>query len=84
MTWKKGLTDALAENGETWADVEANTLSEAEMATEFDDGYGGEEGAPFTMWTKGYVYFPICYDGSEWVGSVARHPNGKPTRHQGG
>jgi hypothetical protein len=30
------------------------------------------------------VYFPACYDGAEWVGSVSRNPDGKATRHQGG
>lgn len=31
-----------------------------------------------------YVYFPLCYDGSEWVGSVSRNPNGVSTMHLGG
>ena len=84
MTWKKGLTKALKSNGETWADVESNTLSDSEMETEFDDSYGGVNGTPFTAWTKQHVYFPIQYDGAEWVGGVSRHPDGHPTQHQGG
>lgn len=67
-----------------WADVEANTMTEEEMAKNFDSGYGGTEGCPFTVWTKSRVYFPICYDGAEWVGSMSRNPDGKPTDHQGG
>jgi len=83
-TWKAGLDLALKENGESWADVESNTMTDEEMAVEFDDGYGGTRGCYFTVWTTKSVYFPICYDGAEWVGRVSRHPDGKPTEHQGG
>ena len=82
--WKTMLDEALKENGESWDDVEANTMTEEEMAKGFDAGYGGTEGCPFTIWTKNTVYFPVCYDGAEWVGSVARNPDGRPTNHQGG
>ena len=82
--WKEMIQEAMAERGETLADLEANTLTEADMNEEFDSGYGGTEGAPFTAWSAKTVYFPICYDGAEWVGSVSRHPDGKPTDHQGG
>lgn len=83
-TWKELLEDAMHERGETLTDLEANTLTDADMMKEFDDGYGIPEGAPFTAWTAKTVYFPICYDGSEWVGSVSRCPDGKPTKHYGG
>ena len=83
-TWKAMLQSAMQERGETLADIQANTLSEADMLIEFDCGFGGTEGVPFTAWTANTVYFPICYDGAEWVGSVSRHPDGKPTEHQGG
>ena len=83
-SWKEDLTKALKENGETWADVEAHTLTEEELNAQFDHGYGGNEGAPFTLWTKNYVYFPGCYDGAEWVASAPRNPNGKATAHVGG
>ena len=83
-TWKEMLKETLADNGETFDDIEANTMSEEEMNIRFSVGYGDTEGIPFTVWTKNTVYFPICYDGSEWVGCVSRHPNGKPTSHQGG
>ena len=78
------LDEALKENGEAWADVEANTMTEADMAKEFYSGYVGTEGCAFTVWTTRYVYFPICYDGSESVGRAARNPDGKPTERQGG
>ena len=81
--WKTMIENAMREHGETWADVEANTLTEEEMGEMFYAGYGATEGRPFTVWTKGHVYFPCTYDGMEWVGSVSRHPDGRPTEHMG-
>jgi hypothetical protein len=83
-TWRKLISVELESQGETWADVETMTLTQPELVVQFDSGYGGEEGEPFTMWTKNRVYFPCCYDGAEWCGSVSRHPDGKPTNHIGG
>jgi hypothetical protein len=82
--WKEMLLDVMWEQGETLADIEANTMTDEEMNKEFDSGYGGTKGVSFTVWTKNTVYFPICYDGAEWVGSVSRNPDGKSTEHQGG
>jgi hypothetical protein len=82
--WKEMLLDVMWERGETLADIEANTMTDEEMNKEFDSGYGGTKGVSFTVWTKNTVYFPICYDGAEWVGSVSRNPDGKSTEHQGG
>ena len=82
--WKEMLAGAMRERGESLSDVESSTLSDDEMNKEFDAGYGGIEGSPFTVWTSNSVYFPVCYDGAEWVGSVSRNPDGKPTRHFGG
>ena len=83
-SWKESITDALTEAGETWKDVVANTMNAPEMATVFHDGYGGTKGIPFTLWTTKRVYFPICYDGSEWVGSAPRNPCEEKLEHQGG
>jgi len=83
-TWKQMLEDAMNCHGETLTDPEANTMTEDDMVKEFDSGFGGIEGVPFTAWSVNTAYFPICYDGAEWVGSVARHPDGKPSPHQGG
>ena len=71
-------------NGESWSDVIFNTLSESDMAVEFDDDYGNVEGSPFAVWSTGFIYFPVKYDGAEWVESVSRNPNGKPIPHIGG
>ena len=82
--WKTMLGGAMEEHDESLADIEANTMTEQDMAKEFNDGYGSPDGCPFTVWTKTSVYFPMCYDGAEWVGRVSRNPDGKPTEHQGG
>ena len=82
--WREDLTEVLAENGETWADVESHTLTESQLEARFFHGFGLTSGVPFTLWTKNRVYFPACYDGSEWVASVARNPDGKATEHVGG
>jgi len=54
------------------------------LDTKFDDGYGGSNGCRFTLWTRDRVYFPVVYDGSEWVGSVPRDPSDEANRHVGG
>lgn len=83
-SWKKMLEQEMESRGETLADLVANTLTEEEMLEEFDSGYGGTEGKPFTAWSGKSVYFPVQYDGAEWVGSVSRHPDSEPTNHIGG
>ena len=62
----------------------ANTLTEQEMDVKFDGGYGGSEGKSFTAWSETRVYFPVVYDGTEWVGSTPRNPCDEATRHLGG
>ena len=83
-TWRKAIESALAEQGETFQDIIHCTLSDAELDVEFYCGYGSEEGDPFTAWTEKNVYFPIGYDGAEWVGHAPRHPCDIAMRHQGG
>jgi hypothetical protein len=82
--WREDITHEMAEHGETWSDIESCTLTESEMDEVFHHGYGSIEGKSFTLWTHNRVYFPICYDGAEWVDSVSRSPDGKPTEHMGG
>lgn len=83
-TWKDLLEAAMKKRGEELTDLEANTLTDDDMVKYFDSGSFSIEGVPFMAWTAKTVYFPICYDGEESVGSVSRHPDGKPTEHQGG
>ena len=60
------------------------TLIDKEMDIEFNGGYGGAEGKSFTAWSERYVYFPVVYDGAEWVGRAPRNPCKQVTEHQGG
>jgi len=50
----------------------------------FDNSYGLTEGQAFYLWTANRVYFPVCYDGAEWVGSVPRNPMSETPVHHGG
>jgi hypothetical protein len=83
-TWRKELDEAFREAGDSWETVEASTLTEANLNTPFDPGYGCTEGCPFTVWTRQNVYFPWCYDGAEGVQRVSRNPDGVATPHVGG
>lgn len=83
-TWKELIFDEMDVFNESFDDVISCTLSDEDLNVEFDSGYGGTEGKPFTVWTSRRVYFPVCYDGSEWVGSASRDPDGIATFHQGG
>lgn len=60
------------------------TLTEDELRKEFNEGYGMHEGEAFTAWGEKYVYFPIVYDGAEWVGKAPRNPSDEATEHMGG
>lgn len=82
-TWKELIEEAMVARGETLADLVSNTLTSEEMAIEFYNDFGSEPAKPFTAWTNNNVYFPLSYDGAQSVGSVSRHPDGKPTEHQG-
>lgn len=54
------------------------------MTKEFYDGYGTSEGCHFTLWTDEDVWFPVVYDGSEWVGKAPRKPCDDCSTHHGG
>jgi hypothetical protein len=82
--WKQFIQLEMKLHSETFDDVVDCTLTEEELMAEFDCGYGDSEGKPFTLWTTNRVYFPVVYDGAEWVESVSRNPDGKPTYHFGG
>jgi hypothetical protein len=84
MNWRESITQQMGDHGETWADVESCTLTDEQLDADFNDSFGSAEGEAFTLWTKSRVYFPAVYDGSEWVTSVSRNPDGIPTAHVGG
>lgn len=81
--WFEMLKEKMKENGDSFEE-RACTLDEAGLKKDFDSGYGGTEGAAFTAWGEKWVYFPICYDGAEWVGSAPRNPCEVAMEHQGG
>lgn len=83
-TWRKAIGDELTARNESWADVVTSTLTEQQLDAEFDCSFGSAEGEPFTLWTHRRVYFPVVYDGSEWVGSVPRNPCDEASKHVGG
>ena len=83
-TWRELITIEMRECGELFDDIESSTLTDEQLDTKFDNGYGGSQGCAFTVWTKNHVYFPAVYDGAEWVACVPRHPNGEATSHVGG
>jgi len=78
-TWRQ-LINEVTDGDE----IIANTLTEEEMDVEFYDGFGGADGKDFTAWSKDYVYFPVVYDGAEWVGRVPRNPCDQASEHHGG
>lgn len=82
-TWYEMIKSECESNGDDVSDLEC-TLNYERMHKEFDNGYGGAEGQSFTAWSTRFVYFPVCYDGAEWVGSVPRNPCDIATDHQGG
>jgi len=83
-TWKKILIKTLKENKERFKDIEYIFPEDLKLDKKFDPGFGGYEGEPFTVWTKNFVYFPVGYDGAEWVGSAPRNPCKVAMEHQGG
>lgn len=82
-SWEEMLKEAFKDDGEDF-DKMICTLSKDALKKRFDTGYGGTEGEPFTAWGEKWVYFPICYDGAEWVGHAPRNPCDIAMGHQGG
>ena len=82
-TWREAIAYEMKEAQDP-GPIVATTLTNAEFDETFDAGYGGTNGKPFTAWSPTRVYFPVCYDGAEWVGSVPRNPCDQRTRHVGG
>lgn len=81
--WKEMLIEVFKETGDDFEKMET-TLTDEELVKEFDDGYGGIEGTPFTAWGEKYVYFPVVYDGAEFVGYAPRNVSDIKTSHWGG
>lgn len=82
-TWRKEFEKIFEVTGDSFDNI-ITTLSNEQLDAEFDDGYGGIEGMSFTAWSDNYVYFPVCYDGSEWIDYVPRNPCEIAVDHIGG
>lgn len=83
INWYTELKEAFASNNEDFSKM-VTTLTEEELQRDFDAGYGGSEGTPFTAWGEKYVYFPWVYDGAEGVACAPRNPCDEVTYHVGG
>jgi hypothetical protein len=84
VRWRDLIIVCMGDNGESWKDVVDYAPSDGKWLDYlFDDTYGFIEGESFTLWTKERVYFPMVFDGSEWVASVSRNPDKKATKHLG-
>lgn len=82
-SWHDMLKESFAESGDDFSKMVC-TLSEERLHRKFHSGFGSHEGDPFTAWGEKYVYFPVVYDGSEWVGRAPRNPCDEATEHVGG
>lgn len=82
-TWRKELDEAMQGAGDP-GPVLAVAPSEAVLDVPFDSGFGGSQGQPMLAWTETRVYFPVVYDGSEWIESAPRNPTGEGQGHVGG
>ena len=81
-TWRAALADAM--QGVYEGPVVAYAPDEATFDESFDDGYGSTSGKPVLAWTADRVYFPVVYDGAEWMGSAPRNPVPEGQTHEGG
>lgn len=82
-TWRTLLEEACIFRGDKFDELQ-HTLTLHDLDEVFSDDFGSTEGVPFTAWSRDWVYFPYCYDGSEGVASVPRNPCSIATEHIGG
>ena len=81
-TWRKLLEEEFQIQNDSWKNIVMMAPSDGKwLDYYFDNDSNVIEGVPFTVWTKNRVYFPLSFDGSEWVGSVSKIPNGIATAH---
>ena len=83
-TWNKMLKEICEKDGEEFANLKVFVEKDGGMDKPFDNGFGGSEGPSFTAWGEKWVYFPIVYDGAEWIGHAPRNPCEIAMDHQGG
>jgi hypothetical protein len=57
---------------------------DAILDMQFDGSWGMSEGPAVLIWTEQRVYFPVVYDGAEYLGSAPRNPQPDGQSHVGG
>lgn len=75
-TYRMLIEAEMQKRGETWDDVEFCTMPERRLDKPRQLSMHSLDTVPFTMWTKGRVYFPVLSDemGIVHIESVPRHP----------
>jgi hypothetical protein len=82
-SWSALITECMEKNKITEPLIHC-TLTVGELYSQFDNGFGSTQGIPFTAWSENYVFFPVIYDGAEWVDYVPRNPCDFKKDHVGG
>lgn len=82
-TWGVELERARVEAGDTSPVIARAPQDDATWSTEFDSGYGLHRGLPVLAWSEERVYFPVVYDGAEWLDSAPRNPVAEGQEHVG-
>jgi len=81
-TWRKALEEEMRDLSDS-GPVLAVAPDDAAFDVEFDDDYGSPRGPRVLAWTETRVYFPVCYDGAEWLSSAPRNPGDEGQGHVG-
>ena len=76
MDYYNELKKIMEKDGEDFS-KKICTISDEELKNDFED-------MPFTAWGKKWVYFPLYYDGIEWIGHAPRNPCNISMERQGG
>jgi len=79
--WWSMLEDITKSDGENIEKIKC-TLTKNQLKEKFKGFF--DIGEPFTAWGKKWVYFPIIYDNSVWIGHAPRNPCELSMTHQGG
>lgn len=82
-TWRAELVSARSECGDTTG-VVAVAPGDSTLDIPFNGGYGTSQGPDVLVWTETHVYFPVVFDGKEWLGSAPRNPTPRGQEHLGG
>lgn len=80
-TWRQLIADEMQRVNDS-GPIISIAPGESVLDVQFNSGFGTAQGPPFTAWTEQRVYFPVEYDGAEWVQSAPRHPNGEVMNHR--